>query len=295
MKFNTPLRYPGGKGRLTDYFGRVIDLNGLKDGTYIEPFAGGAGTAINLLLDSKVSRIVINDADLSVFYFWKSVIEQTDKFIDLLESVELTIKEWDRQRELQKSYDVLTRGFSTFYLNRTNRSGIIDGGMIGGRGQTGKYNIGARFNREELIRRVREIGKRSNDIDVFGIDAQHFLKTVVPYYDINSTLVYVDPPYYVKGSLLYMNFYNDQDHWELAQTIKSLEHKWILSYDNVQQIKDLYSWTNHIEFSMNYSSYEFRKGRELFFSYSGLILPEVDIIKPKKAGAKVTNEAGVPF
>ena len=169
MSFGTPLRYPGGKGRLSSYMSKVISANGLIGGTYIEPYAGGAGMAINLLLDGVVSDIVLNDADRSVFAFWKCVTERTDELIDLIRLTEVTVDEWKIQREVQsrkESADILELGFSTFFLNRTNRSGILTGGMIGGKNQNGRYRIDARFNKDDLIARIERIGVFADHITV---------------------------------------------------------------------------------------------------------------------------------
>jgi len=275
MRWRTPLRYPGGKGKLTYYFEGILSENNI-DGTYIEPFAGGAGVAMNLLLSEKVKDVVINDADISVYYFWKAVTEYPDDFIRKIRETEISIKEWENQHEVQtrkQTAGIFELGFSTFYLNRTNRSGIISGGVIGGKEQKGPYEIGARFNKEALISRIESISKKSDHITVSGFDANRFLKRKMQDYDIENTLVYIDPPYYDKGNLLYMNYYRDEDHKELSETIKGLKHKWILSYDNVKFISNLYPIKNCMEVKINYSSFEAREGRELFFHSQNMVMP----------------------
>lgn len=280
MRFGTPLRYPGGKGKLTEYFEQVLEENNI-NGTYVEPYAGGAGVAINLLLNEKVSEIVINDCDPSIYAFWKVVKEYPDNLIKRIKEVSVTVEEWDKQHAIQsnKSTSSLFQlGFSTFFLNRTNRSGVISGGIIGGRDQTGEYNIDARFNKNDLIKRIEKIAEHSDQISVYGMDAKNLLDYIVPRYDVNNTLVYIDPPYYEKGNLLYMNAYKHRDHEELRNTIRNLKHKWILSYDDNLEIRKIYNDMQPHTFELNYSSYESRKGLELFYKKDELAFPDGPVI-----------------
>lgn len=268
MAYYTPLRYPGGKGKLSGYFESLISANGLEGGTYIEPFAGGAGIAAALFLRNKVSEIVINDADRSIYAFWRCIRHHGDELMEAVDSAELTIDEWKKQREVQRNKaheKIFDLGFSTLYMNRTNRSGIIDGGVIGGLSQDGKYKMDARFNKAELKRRIKALSDRSDDIIVSGLDAADFLKYGLDEYDAGSTLVYIDPPYFEKGSCLYMNHYSQEDHGNLADIIKRMRHKWVLSYDDVAEIRGIYFGLSPQRFTLKYSSYGRKIGRELFY------------------------------
>ncbi|MDR1690835.1 MAG: DNA adenine methylase [Candidatus Methanoplasma sp.] len=280
MRFGTPLRYPGGKGKLTSYFERVLEENDI-DGTYIEPYAGGAGIALNLLLNEKISEIVINDYDPSIYAFWKVLKEYPEDLIDKIKEVPVTVEEWDRQRTIQSNKQVaglFQLGFSTFFLNRTNRSGVISGGVIGGREQTGPYRIDARFNKTDLIRRIKKINGLSDRITVLGLDANKLLKHILPRYDEADTLVYIDPPYYEKGNLLYMNYYVHSDHEDLEKTISGLKHRWILSYDDSPDIRSIYGGRVPLKFELNYSSYESRKGAEVFYTADDLLTPSGPVV-----------------
>jgi len=147
-KHASPLRYPGGKTGLSTFLSKLILENNICDYTYVEPYAGGAGAALKLLFENRVSSIIINDFDRAIYSFWKSAVFQSEKFIDKIESTEVTIEEWNNQKEiyLNKRSNQFDLGFATFYLNRTNRSGIIEGGPIGGIKQKGKWLINARWN-----------------------------------------------------------------------------------------------------------------------------------------------------
>src|SRR5258706_9901788 len=165
----TPLRYPGGKAKLANYVKTIIEANGLFDGEYVEPYAGGAGIALELLFHEYVSKIYINDISRPIYSFWRSVLEHTDELIRLIRTVKLSVHSWDRQKKILShpdDHDDLQLGFATFFLNRTNRSGILNGGVIGGRDQSGPWKIDARYNAEELTYRIAEIAKFKNRIKI---------------------------------------------------------------------------------------------------------------------------------
>lgn len=276
---NSPLRYPGGKAVLSEFLASVIESNGLADGIYAEPFAGGAGAALNLLFSGHVGRIKINDADLCVYAFWKAVLSQTSRFLSLLEETPVTIEEWHRQREIYRNasrQSNIRLGFATFYLNRCNRSGILmNAGPIGGFDQTGKWKIDARFNKEDQARRIERICLFKDAISVFNLDAIDFLKNeVVASPCRKETLVYLDPPYYVKGSKLYLNHYKHQDHAQLARFVRRMNCKWVMSYDNVAEVRELYGDMSQMSFDLNYSAHSSKVGSELLiYNSSKIIMP----------------------
>lgn len=283
--FHTPLRYPGGKGRLTNFVQKIIACNELLGGTYVEPFAGGAGIAISLLLKGFVSKIVLNDADISIYRLWKSITEHNDELIEAVRSVDLNIDEWERQHEIQlhkEKHSTFDTGFSTLYLNRTNRSGILLAGPIGGKSQNGKYKLDARFNREDIITRVKAIGDVADRIDLYCSDASYLLQSYLPQeYAQDNTLIYIDPPYYEKGSSLYMNHYDKADHEELSNIIKNLDFKWLLSYDDVPEIRKMYDWSIPHEFDMHHHADLAHIGHELFYSSKDLLIDDI-VITPKR-------------
>ena len=223
--YYSPLRYPGGKGRLAPFMKIIVEKTGHFGGTYIEPFAGGAGIAMDLLLNDIVSEVVINDYDKGIYSFWKAILTETDRFINDINNVHLNISEWEHQHTIyvtqQKKYSY-ELGFATFYLNRTNRSGIIKGGVIGGREQSGKWTMDVRFHQEHLADRIREIANRKAQIRIYNKDINSFLLNYAPRYSKNA-LIYFDPPYYEKGRELYMNFLQHKDHVRIKSQIERLE------------------------------------------------------------------------
>lgn len=262
-KHYSPLRYPGGKSCLSDFLSGIIKNNNINNCRYVEPYAGGAGAALTLLFLEKVDSIIINDFDRAIYSFWKSILTNSNEFIDRIMNVDLTIDEWYKQREIyrNKKSKQLDLGFATFYLNRTNRSGIIEGGPIGGVNQTGNWLIDARFNREGLSERIENIASYKNRIKVTNKDGIELIKEVKKE---KGLFVYLDPPYYVKGSCLYLNHYKQKNHSTLANFLnKNNKLNWVMTYDNVPEIKSLYSNRKIFDFNLNYHVDLPKLGKEL--------------------------------
>lgn len=275
MSFNTPLRYPGGKGRLTQFVADIIAMNGLTGGHYVEPYAGGAGIAVSLLYLQYVSRIHLNDLNNAVYAFWHIVLNETEELCRLINDTPVTMDEWRRQRLIQDDKDasLIELGFSTFFLNRTNRSGIIQGGVIGGKDQAGKWKIDARFNKSDMVKRIQKIASFKARIEIHNLDAADLIVNVLPRIP-EQALVYLDPPYYVKGRGLYQNHYYHDDHKKIAKLVASeVKQKWIVSYDNVEQIKEMYAGFRQETFSLHYSAGARYRGSEVFVYGPGLKTP----------------------
>lgn len=284
MKVLSPLRYPGGKAKIADFIKQVVKDNDLLDGVYVEPYAGGAAVALSLLMDEYVSRIIINDKDRSIYAFWYSVLYDTDRLCKLIEETPVTMETWWEQRTFQsvenkETTDLLTLGFSTFFMNRTNRSGIIKAGVIGGFDQTGNYKIDARYRKEELIARIRRIASYADRIELHHEDAVDFVKHIVQVLPQN-TILYLDPPYYKKGRGLYMNYYEDADHEKIRDVITNVDtFRWVVSYDNSLFIKELYHSFRSQEFYLNYSANNNGKGTEVIFFSNNCLVSEEALAK----------------
>lgn len=265
----SPLRYPGGKYKLYRFINRLVANNNCS--TYVEPFAGGSALSLALLFNGVVKRIIINDYDYSIYCFWDSVLNRTDDFIRLIQNTPITIDEWHRQKLIRENvynHEELNIGFSTFFLNRVNRSGIIDkAGPIGGLEQTGNYLIDCRFNKADLISRILRISEYKESIKLCNMDAMDFIESEIT--KTRNSFTFFDPPYYKKGRGLYTNFYNHGDHDNLAKTINSTmaNRKWIVTYDTTGEIKQMYSKYDSITFNLSYTLQEKKNGSEyMFFS-----------------------------
>lgn len=303
--FYSPLRYPGGKSKLTPYILETLKLNNLEGGTYVEPFAGGAAIAWYLLIKNHVKSVYINDLNPSIYAFWHSALNHTEQLIEMIHKTLITVDEWHNQKAIQVSTksSILERGFSTFFLNRTNRSGIINsGGMIGGVSQTGNYRLDCRFNKEDLIKRINEIAARSDSIILTNLDAVDFITEVLPTVGEKS-LVNIDPPYYAKGKGLYQNFFEYDDHHRLYECVKRIKHPWIVTYDDTPEINDIYSEFNPRPFSLKYTAQDKRRGREVIIhspvveicKYKpDITFTELAIIKKSKLHPELVSTSVIP-
>jgi DNA adenine methylase len=295
----TPLRYPGGKQRLTPFIKEILLKNKITE-HYVEPYAGGAGVGIDLLLNKKIDFIHLNDANIGIYAFWHSVLNNTEKLCKLISSASMTVEEWLKRKQIVKTADrtnLLELGFSIFYLNRCNRSGILSAGVIGGLDQTGNYKMDARFSRNDLIRRIESIALFKDQIFVTNFDAEFYINNYIPNLGENC-LVYLDPPYYEKGSNLYLNFYNKEDHESLSSIIqKEINQNWILSYDGVPEIVKLYSKRRHFIYDLQYNAEKVYKGKEIFIFCDKIKLPKTcsleyinegieNMVNPKKKASR---------
>lgn len=270
----TPLRYPGGKSKLYKYTKKLIKKNKLKGCTYAEGYAGGCGLALELLFKKDVNSIILNDIDRSIYAFWITVLNEGEKLIEKINSTEINMEEWYKQKEIQNNKEdasLYELGFSTFFLNRTNYSGIINAGPIGGYEQKGNYKLNCRFKKDDLIDKIKSIYDMRNSISFYNKDALDFLD-ILKNKNIDDLFIFLDPPYFEKGPGLYTNFYTESDHRELENYVNKLENNWVVTYDNADIIKKIYGKHKHQEYTLHYSAKKVYKGTEVMF-YSPKIVP----------------------
>jgi len=268
--FESPLRYPGGKGSLFPFISNLFYENDIVGISYAEPYAGGAGLALKLLFNEYVNEIYINDLDYSIFCFWKTILISNNRFCDWIENLEISIENWKYFKYIQRNKDKFSEfeiAQSTFFLNRTNISGVIKGGPIGGLKQNGKYKIDARFNKQDLIKRIQRIHKFRNRIRITNTDGIKFINRLNK---LNKNIfVYIDPPYVQKGADLYMNYYKKRDHYNLAKKVNTINHKWLVSYDNNEFVLSLYKNHKKVLYRISQSASN-RIGNEVLIFSNGL-------------------------
>lgn len=264
MRYQSPLRYPGAKSGLatviTDLVGRATTKLGTPE-LFVEPFAGGASTALRLAGLGAVKRVLLADADPLVTRFWQVAAADTDWLIDRMWAEPVTLDRWNYWRTWtparQHDRDIAVK---CLFLNRTTFSGILHGraGPIGGRKQESMYKIDCRFNKEGLESRLRFIGDlyRSNRlVDVWCRDWKETLGEVPERYPSlvpNRVIAYLDPPYMEKSQKLYRRSFDPfggfaepktpleahswltgLGHYMLAGYLRQkVQVRWILSYDN---------------------------------------------------------------
>lgn len=273
---DTPLRYPGGKTQLAPFVSDLLRTNDLLQCVYCEPFAGGAGIACRLLLNGTIAEAWVNDIDPAIYAFWHSVLNSTDELCERIKRTQVDIAEWHRQRQIhaEERESLLDLGFATLFLNRTNRSGILKGGVIGGLNQTGKYSIDCRFGRDELVRKIRRIALYREQIHLTCVDARQYICSYLKKLP-HHTLVNVDPPYYRAGPDLYTNAYRHQDHVSLAKEVQKMPHRWMLTYDDVPEIRSMYVGLTHYRKTLTYYAQVKRSAAELLILSSGLAPPKM--------------------
>lgn len=260
----SPLRYPGGKSALYSRLRKLIRDMDMAGCTYVEPYAGGVGAGLSLLVTGQVGQVVINDLDPAIYSFWLTVKEHPDFLIDRIQKITLDVNEWRKQREIYRTADASDTkelGFATFFLNRTNRSGILNGGPIGGLDQTGNYKIDARFNRDGLIERMRILALYADSIVATAKDGK---EVIAEFASKDDAFIYADPPYFEKAGSLYLNAFRAEDHVSLAKVLNDFaESRWILTYDNAPQVAELYADRRRREFELNYSAHRVMKATEV--------------------------------
>lgn len=267
----SPLRYPGGKGSLYSRLRGLLRASGLAGCTYVEPYAGGAGAGLALLVTGQVERVVINDLDPAIHAFWSMLVSDPDRLIGRIRKVDLSVAEWKRQREIYLECsrdDTDALGFATFYLNRTNHSGVLNAGPIGGLDQSGSYKIDARFNREQLAERIRILALYTDKITVTSSDG---VRVIRKYGGRKKAFIYADPPYFEKAGSLYMNAFSAEDHTRLAEDLNArASGSWLLTYDNAPRVHELYSARRRRTFQLHYSAHNVRKATEVAVLSDGI-------------------------
>jgi len=272
MRNASPLRYPGGKWRLAQFFRQLVALNFDRAPRYYEAYAGGASLALSLLFSGKVREIFLNDLDPAIYAFWHSVLSRTDALTAMIRKTDVTPREWKEQKEIYSTGSAsgqLRLGFATFFLNRTNHSGILNGGMIGGKSQSGEWKLDARFNRLELISRIKRIAAYREHIHLSNLDAEHFMRS---HSRGSNKLVYLDPPYY-RPAHLYLNTYGPADHIRVRNEVLDLDCGWIVSYDDVPEVRKLYRRQRTRRVELLHTARAAHQGKEVIFFSPDLRIP----------------------
>lgn len=266
----SPLRYPGGKASIYDMTRDVIASHDMDLCQYAEPYAGGCGLALRLLTNNVVEELHLNDIDQSISSLWNCIVNQPEELASLISLAKIDMDEWYKQKAIQDikgTVDPLELAFSTLFLNRTNRSGIIKAGVIGGKKQDGAYRMDCRFNKVALIKKVYQIAAIKDKIHIYNMDAIEFIERLESL-RLPKPLLMVDPPYYNKGQSLYTNFYNHEDHAAVSEKLAKTNLPWLLTYDNTPEISELYKEFAQYQFDINYSAAKKRIGNELFITSS---------------------------
>lgn len=269
------LRYPGGKGRLYKTFEKIIIKNNLENKIYVEPFAGGFGVGIKLMLSGLIKKFIINDIDYKIYAFWYSVFNYKNKLINLIKKTPINLEEWKNQKKLFENFEkvpIHKIGFATLFLSRTNFSGILTAGPIGGYNQNGKYKINCRFNKNNIIELINKIYQYRSNVEIYNLDAKELIKEKL-IKNKKKLFINFDPPYYKKGQEIYINFFKDQDHINLKNFIyKNISNSnWVITYDDCEFINNLYNdLNNKCKIELTYFLKNKRKSKEILIKSSSI-------------------------
>ncbi|MBE9896313.1 DNA adenine methylase [Enterococcus casseliflavus] len=288
--WRSPLRYPGGKYNMLKFVKQILQENQI-DGTYIEAFAGGAGLAVNLLLTDTVQEIVLNDYDIAIYCFWYAVVYRNEEFLEKFDRVSVTLEEWHVQKgifddlskrnRLGKS-QMLNLGFATYFLNRTNFSGILRGATpIGGLKQTGAWKIDCQFKKQNLRPVLEELGKNVNRITIKRLDMiNSFEQIFSDDFDRENSLMFIDPPYVKEGRRLYLPIKEIDEHRQLSTSILQADCKWLLTYDMHEDLLPMYNEVNQkFKYQLRYFVKEKRNEQEFLALSNDLRFPDDPILK----------------
>ena len=279
------LRYPGGKTQLSKFVANLINLNKIENPIYCEPFSGGSGVSMELLLTNKVDSIILNDLDPSIYSIWYAILQDTEKLINAIQYIPITMDQWYIQKETYTKLRNIPKynfnlALSTLFLNRTNRGGIITGGPIGGYSQKSKYALDCRFNKSGIIKKIISIAEQRHRIHLYMLDAKDLINDVLLSTSPNRLFTFFDPPYYQQGQALYKNAFKHDDHVSLAQAIRSMnEYKWLTTYDECPEIQSIYSDYHLYTYKLRYSINQFRNANEYLFVSPSTKIKSYDKVK----------------
>ncbi len=233
----SPFRYPGGKTWLIPVVRRWLKQSipkafGTK--TLIEPFAGGGIVSLTAAFEGLANRIIMVELDHEVAAVWEVIVNGDHNWLaDKIYSFELTPE--NANMILQKEDKTIQeQAFSTILKNRIFHGGIITKGSgLIKNGENGK-GIKSRWYPKTLRDRIMAIGHVKAKMKFITGDAFAELDKIKK--DTN-TYSFIDPPYTVAGKRLYTHF--EIDHDALFNLTAQLQGKFMLTYDDTAEIRDL--------------------------------------------------------
>lgn len=273
---NNPLRYPGAKGKLVDYVAVVLEENLLAGCTIHEPFGGSAAVSLDLLSRGFATKAIIVERDPLVFSFWRMVFEDADRLCQDIEELAVNMGTWhalDHLRMIDRPTQSIlpSLALAGLFYNRTNYSGIVGAGPIGGQSQTSDYKIDCRFNKAAVVASIRWYSELKGRVEVVFDDAMMYLRRNQESLESGFHFVYLDPPYYGHGKKYYRYHYGHGQHAELARFLVRRKFPWLLSYDDHPVIREMYGKLDRYVIYMDYSARTSRRAKELLVS--NLVIP----------------------
>lgn len=240
-KIKSPLRYPGGKFYALKHIMPYIEC--VPHDEYREPFFGGGSV---FFAKKKVEFNVLNDLENALIEFYKVITDDVmcEKLISLLSSEVATRERHNEVKNIVPS-TVLESVFKTYYLNRTSYCGIINAPAWG-------YAEGKSSPPKNWGTFINKAASKLKNTDLLSYDFEEVL--AMPARG-SQVLMYLDPPYYhADQRRAYTKPFQTEDHLRLASVLKETPYLFCLSYDDCQEIRDLYSWANIYDVSWLYNT-----------------------------------------
>jgi DNA adenine methylase len=230
----SPFRYPGGKTWLIPTVRQWLKQERKIAKELIEPFAGGAIVSLTAAFEKMAEHITMIEMDEEIAAVWEVILNGKNKWLaDKIYSYDLTHTNVKAELENpnKKLHDI---AFCTILKNRVFHGGILakGSGMIKN-GENGK-GITSRWYPKTLRDRILAINYVKDKITFISGDAFEILEQ-----NINNKSVYffIDPPYTIAGKRLYTYF--DIDHERLFELTSQLQGKFMLTYDDTPEIRQL--------------------------------------------------------
>lgn len=286
-RYLSPLRYPGGKARMSAHLAEVFaQQHGLLDvEVWMEPFAGGAGAALTLLDEDQVSEAWLVERHPALAAFWRAVVEQGDELAARVEVLHVDMTTWDEARHVVGAVSAgeqlpdLDAGLAAFVVNRCSRSGIVtaNAGPMGGKHQRGRWTVASRWNAVALAERIRHVhtlGPRIRITEGDGIEHIAELDGSVGIED--ELFLFVDPPYIREGNRLYANGMTGAGHQRLADALRATPARWLLTYDDEPAVHEsLYPTERVLAYDISNTANRQRVAREFaVFSDNCALAPD---------------------
>jgi len=256
MKTKTCLRFPGGK-----FYGLKAILPYLKidHKEYRELFVGGG--SVFLAKNPATEANWINDIDKDLINFYK-VIQDNDTRLQLFELLRNEIASKERHLQIKQltPKNNVERAFKFFYLNRTSFSGIMVKPRWG-------YMIGSSVTPDRWTKIIEPVSSKLKNVKITCLDFRKVLK-LKSNFDDNDVLIYLDPPYFAASKNIYNKPFTREDHFDLCNILKTCKFKFVLSYDDFDEIRDMYNWAFIEQSNWTYFMSEERRqeGRELIIT-----------------------------
>lgn len=282
---SVPLRYPGGKASLLNYVEKFITSNNISVQAILEPYAGSAAISMGLLRKGMISKAYINDSDQMVYAFWKTVLNNNEELIEMIDSLEVNLDAWFCYRKYLvdkplTKFNEKDVAMAFLFLNRTSYSGIVKAGPLGGKKQQSRYKIDCRFNKENIKKKIEQLQEFSSRLEISNMEGIEFMKETIK--KTGDVFIYADPPYYNVGKLLYNQYFDDKKHIQLADYLKQVEEQpWLLSYNANEFIMNLYSDQKMVPIYLDYHTGPYRRNI-MEYLFSNRVIPPFEARENKK-------------